>query len=205
MKNVLFLAAALTAVAISPSMAGPIGVDLGYSIFGPSLEARYELSDRVALRANHAGASLSGDFEGDSGDRLSGNLDLGASGVWLDYHPFRSAFRISAGGFATDLSASVSGSNVSISGVTTDVDARIEPQQDFMPALALGFTKTVGSGLTFNMDAGALFGDGFSIDAREATGLVPQDDVDAYVEDNFGELEDIKALPYVRMGVGWTF
>ena len=182
---------------------GDFSVGVGVSTFGPSLELSYAFSDKFAVRGNYA--KIGADFSADSDDdEYEGDFDMSGLGGWLDYHPFGTAFRISGGGFVTDISGSGS-ADVEIHGVTSTVNIDIENKTDFMPALAIGFDKTFDSGMFLTMDAGAMFGDGFTIEGRNPDMDFLQSEVDDELSDLSEDLADIKALPYIRIGFGVTF
>ncbi|MEY8800193.1 hypothetical protein AB9K35_07745 [Leisingera sp. XS_AS12] len=182
----------------------PFSIGLGVSVFGPSLEARYAFTDKFAVRGNIAEFSVNHEEES-RGETYSGDFEMGGTGVWLDYHPFGGAFRLSGGGFMTDISGTLSSSDVEIGGITSRLNASVESRTDFMPAVAIGFDKQVSRRLSFSMDAGALFGDGFKVSASDPTGTFTQAQVDSEISDLASDLEDLDVVPYLRVGLAWRF
>lgn len=197
--------ALVASAAVAQETGGDFSIGGGISTLGATLEPSLRLGDRWALRAPFGAGSIGLDDES-NGQDYSGDLNARGIGVMGDYYPFAaSGFRLSAGVFLTDYSADLKSDGVDFAGVTADVTARIRQRQNVMPALAVGYGGSLGRSGTISVTAGGLFGDGFDVTARESTGSVPQDLVDAEIEDIRGDLGDLDIIPYLQLSVGFRF
>lgn len=196
---------AASAVQAQESSGGDFLLGGGISTLGATLEPSLRLGDRWALRAPFGAGSIGLDDKS-NGQDYSGDLDARGIGLLGDYYPFAgSGFRLSAGVFLTDYSADLTSDGVEFGGVVSDVTAQVRQRQNLMPALAVGYGGAVGRNGLISVTAGGLFGDGFDVTARESTGLVPQEDVDAEIEDIRGDLGDLDIIPYLQLSVGFRF
>ncbi|MDH2327647.1 hypothetical protein QCN27_12305 [Cereibacter sp. SYSU M97828] len=184
---------------------GDFSIGGGISTLGATLEPSLRLGDRWALRAPFGTGSIGLD-DTSNGRDYSGDLDARGIGIMGDYYPFAaSGFRLSAGVFLTDYSVDLKTDAVEFEGITSDVTARVRQRQNLMPALAVGYGGSVGRNGTISVTAGGLFGDGFDVSARESSGSVPQELVDAEIEDIRGDLGDLDIIPYLQLSVGFRF
>jgi hypothetical protein len=138
-------------------------------------------------------------------------------------HPFRNAFFVSAGGFLGGRSVEVSGTpkrDVVIAGqvIPPPRFGRLVGEADFgdaAPFVGLGFnnTFTQGGRWGFKVLAGAAFGSDPTVELRREGGDVlpaavqAQFDADREAEerDLEQELEDLKTLPVLQLGLAYRF
>jgi hypothetical protein len=194
------------AAAAPVTVSGPndkFGLNLGVSTLGATVEATFKVNDKFGFRLPYGEASASYEEES-NGETYSGDLNLGGFGLLADYRPTGKNFRVSGGAFATDYSASALAQNVNGSGSNIQVD--IYQKERIAPMLGLGYDAKIFKGKgRFSVDAGAIFGKGFNVDARDTSGTMTQSDVDnetAELRDAAGKM---KVLPYVKVSVGFVF
>lgn len=204
------IAAAICTFAASAAQAQIIsepqyGLSLGASTLGLTAEPSVRLNDHWGLRAPIGAGSF--DFDDESnGEDYSGDVDIGGIGLLADWYPQAgNGFRLSAGAFYTNYKADLVADGISLNGIVTDVDAHVRQDKRFLPALAVGYDGTFGQRGMFSFTLGGMFGNEFDVTARESTGLVPQDIVDAEVADIRDELEDYDVIPYIQIAIGFRF
>jgi hypothetical protein len=75
-----------------------LGVSLEASTLGAGLSVGMPVGERFNVRGVYHGFTYDiDDVEDDSGATYEGELDLKSAGLMLDFHPFKGAFRITAG------------------------------------------------------------------------------------------------------------
>lgn len=231
-RHGLLSAVALTVLAAGSAHAGNLGVAGKISSLGYGVEADYILSDRFSVRGQFSTFDYDDTFKEDGID-YDGTLDLSSFGVLLDWHPFGSAFRVSAGGFSVDNELHGIGSGAGtyeIGDVTYTVDASddlkinalIELGDGFKPYLGIGWghSPTNKGGLLLSFDVGLLFqgepsvkldasgtatdeSSGFTVDL--ATDPTAQAELRKEEQNLEDGLSDFDIYPVVSFGVGWRF
>jgi hypothetical protein len=194
---------------------------------GLGADLTYGMNDKLNARFSINGGSISADGEED-GINYQGNLDLLSAGGLVDYHPFTSNFRLSAGLFANknELNLDASGSNNAIIGATSyDLsNANLNTLVSFnhvAPYLGIGWGNAVkeGSQWRFSLDAGVLFQGSpeakftasGTVDGGAGIGVINvdsdlfQDDLDQEEQNLNDELKDFKALPVISLGTSYRF
>lgn len=211
MRNRHFAAIFLCLIPTAPMAQDFLGDDArfslgaGVSTLGLTVEPSIRFGDRWGIRAPIGAGKLNLEDES-NGYEYSGDLDMGGIGLMGDYYPFASGFRISAGAFYTDYSADISSDDVVFAGfVNSEVRARIRQKRDFAPAIAVGYDGKFSDRGTLSFTVGGIFGDGFDVSASESSGLVPQDLVDAEVDDIRDDLNDYDVIPYLQLSVSFAF
>jgi len=196
---------------------------------GLGADLTYGVSDKLNARFSVNGGSVSADGEED-GINYQGDLDLLSVGGLVDYHPFSSNFRLSAGLFANknELNLDASGSSNALIGTTSyDLSqANLNTHVGFnrvAPYLGIGWGNAVkkGSQWRFSLDAGVLF-QGSPKAKFTASGTVTsiagtidvndsnlnalfQNDLDQEEQNLNDELKDFKALPVISLGTSYRF
>lgn len=75
-----------------------LGVSLEASTLGAGLSVGMPVGERFNVRGMYHGFSYDlDDIEDDSGATYEGELDLTSAGLMVDFHPFKGAFRLTAG------------------------------------------------------------------------------------------------------------
>ena len=193
------------------------GLDLTYKI-NPKFNARFNL--------NKAAASYD---EVEDGVSYSGDLNLFTAGALLDFHPFKSNFRMTAGLYKNNNDISASSTNaktdeVEIGDKTYTIDGTLNSSVGFKnmaPYLGIGWGNAVTrpNRWRFSVDAGVLFqgspegkltGTGFAteVGTTNTVDISSEPTFQAELakeEDNLNaDLEDFKAYPVVAIGVSYN-
>ncbi|PWR03911.1 hypothetical protein DKT77_04150 [Meridianimarinicoccus roseus] len=195
--------------ALGPAAAqdpGEVGVTLGVSTLGPTVEGSYRISDRLGVRVpvGYLGTDLD-----ESEDGIDYDLDLTIGGVGLlaDYYPGLGGLRVSGGAFLGQYEADGGGRGSGRIGGTdyTNVDMALDvhARNRVMPALSLGYDGTLGRRWLLSADLGAMYTGGFDVNLTDRTGQVSQSDLDAEISDLESDIPDF--LPYVKLSVGFRF
>lgn len=190
---------------------------------GAGIGATYKLSERVQLRGivNHI------DYSDDARiDDFEYDLDLKMTSVeaLVDYFPFASGFRFTAGVMSNNNDITGNGvprgagfvefgGEVFTSASIEDVDAKVEFNR-VAPYLGLGYSNTFrGSPFSVSADAGVFFmgKPEATIRAQAASFAAPgvQEQLNAAARNEESELEDdvkrLRYYPLVRLGVTYAF
>jgi hypothetical protein len=192
-----------------------VGVTAGTLGIGP--EAGYRFNERFGVRANATFLSVSHDFDSDDVN-YEGKINLKSFGAVLDFYPFGGGFRVSAGarinGNKARLTATPTGDTevgdevytaAQIGTITGRADVK-----DFAPQLTIGYGGGLSSGLSFGIEAGALFQGGIRIREFTSNGTLANDaDFRAELENERRELQDdvngYKVYPIVQLGAKYRF
>lgn len=180
------------------------GARAGVSTFGPGADLSVRFSDRFGVRGVFGGASM--DFEEESdGETYEGELDLGGTAVTLDWYPTGGAFHLSGGAAAVGYEASLS-ATADVSGTPADIDVAIKSRSDIAPMAGVGWdTNIAGTPLNLAVGGGAIFGDGFDIDASTSTPGITQAEIDDEIADIRDLAEDLDILPFAKVMIGLRF
>ena len=146
--------------------------------------------------------------------RYDFDLKLKTISLFADWHPFGSAFRVTAGlmGNSNELTGSSSSTSVEI-GDTTYVDVGLDAKLDFdstAPYLGIGWGNAVatGKGWGFNVDLGVMYqGSGNVTLTPTGSGASLVDSADLASEEQKFE-DDIKGFKYYpvcTVGVSYKF
>jgi hypothetical protein len=185
---------------------GDLGIGIGASTLGATVEATYRISDRFGLRV--PASYLDGSYS-DTDDGIAYDLDLTMGGVGLlgDYYPGGGGFRLSGGAFVATLDgdgrARGNGTvgETAYTGVDLEVDA--SARNGVMPALAVGYDAGLGARWLVSADLGALYTGGFDVGIRDRSGQVSQADLDAEIRKQQDDAPDF--YPYVKLTVAFRF
>lgn len=97
MRGALAVGALVLAGAAGAKDKTTLGVSLEASTLGAGLSVGMPVGKRFNLRGAYHGFTYDTEFEDDSGGTYDGELDLKSAGLFADFHPFKGAFRITAG------------------------------------------------------------------------------------------------------------
>lgn len=179
-------------------------VTVGASTLGVTVEPSIRLNPNWGIRAPLGGGTFGLD-DTSNGQDYDGDLDSFGIGLIGDYHPFANGFRVSAGAFYTDYKADISSDNVAFGDISSKVDATIKQRENFVPVVAVGYDGAISSNGMLSLTVGGMFGNGFDVSASESSGLVPQELVDAEIQEIRDDLDDFDVLPYIQISVGFRF
>lgn len=199
----LLAATALTTIGAMATAqeAGDVTVGGGLSTFGLNLEGAYQIDPQWRARGVLMGG-LGLDFEEtEDGDTVEGDFSLGGLAALADYYPMQNGWRISGGLFLSNTELDASGQ---VDGDNADVTA--EFSNAVAPMITTGYDWRFGDGWAFTSEIGVIFTGGIDI---EYTAENPNDqadiDADPDVQDAISDAEDVNALPYLALGVSYTF
>jgi len=163
---------AATVAGVAPAQAqtresagdGKVSVGITAGTLGIGPEIGYRANQTIGVRANAGFLGIDHDFTS-GGIDYAGHAKLASGGVIVDLYPFGGGFRVSAGARyngtdgrvrATPNGPTKIGSLVftpeQIGTITGRADLR-----EFAPQLTLGYGGGLRKGLSFNIEAGALF------------------------------------------------
>jgi hypothetical protein len=74
-----------------------VGISLEASTLGAGLSVGVPVGQRFNLRGVYHAYSHDDEFEDDAGGTYDGEIDLKSAGLFADWHPFKGAFRLTAG------------------------------------------------------------------------------------------------------------
>jgi hypothetical protein len=214
------VAGLLLAATAAPAFAGDFSLGATASTLGFGLEGGYAVSDRVGVRLGGYAFSLDQDGE-ESGIEYEGDLDLSNVGLYLDWHPFAGAFRVTGGWFATDntldgVGVPEPGGTYEIGDVTFN-EAEVGTLRgtadlgSSAPLLGLGWAwGRADGGLAVSLDLGVLFQDSPDIELTSTGGSLSgeaalQDALAAEEAELEDDLDKYDLYPVVGLSVGWRF
>jgi len=193
-------AAAQTDAAFAPEWS----LTAGASTLGATVEPSVRMKRHWGLRMPVGDMSF--DFDQDSnGETFSGTLDGGGFAPMIDYFPTGGAVHLSAGLAMTTYSAHLTATNVTIGPLSSDISVAISQKRDINPILALGYHGQIWGGLTLSASAGAIVTSGFNVSATESAGILTQTDVSARTAEIRDAADNIDAIPFAKVTLGWRF
>lgn len=165
------LAGGLLALALlsSAGMAKEFSVGLTAGTIGIGAEAVTGITENLNVRAVVAGFNYSKDGAQGTDVTYQADAKLLNAGILLDYYPFTTGLRLSAGGYYNGTNVTLkgvpsAGSSYTFNGVTYtaadvgDLNAEVKYKK-IMPYVGFGFGNTMAGGnFTFGMDIGAMIG-----------------------------------------------
>ncbi len=194
-----------------PAAAEPVfRVGAGFGTAGVMLEPQVRLP-HAALRGTFGYGATSQSFTIDSIDYDS-DITVGQAGVLLDIHPLANGLRLSVGAVTSFDEASINATapSITIGGTTYSgavLEGTVEQESKVQPVLAVGYGSATRR-WAVDFDIGARFQKGWSAELRNGSGSPVQiSDADlrreeAQIED---DLNDIKVLPYAKIGISFSF
>lgn len=206
MRPTALLLAALAAASVSlPLTASAEGfsISTGASTLGYTVEPAYRLNDHWGIRMPIAQGSY--DFDGNAGDRrYSGALKSDAVGLLADYRPFSGGLRLSGGLIHTDYRANALSEEITFGSETSRIYANIEQKDKVSPMLAIGYDAKIGPA-RISAVAGGIFTSGFKVSGGQTGPSIADGEVDAELEKVRDEIDGLKSIPYVSLGVTFAF
>jgi hypothetical protein len=178
---------------------------IGMSTLGPTIEGSYRLGERFSLRG------LIGAFEFDysesaDGGEFKGDLSSRGGGMLIDFYPTSTGFRITGGALYTDYRVNARSGGYEIGGITSNILLDIEQDRNVNPIAGIGWDfGRADRRIVFSTDVGAIFGSGFSLSATDPSGTFSQAQIDDEVSDIRKDLDDLKIIPFIKVGVVFHF
>lgn len=198
-------------------------VGLKGGTLGLGVDVSTPLSEKLGVRFNLNGLKYGMDEEIDDVD-YDGDLELLTAGLLLDYYPFSSTFRISAGVYYNDnifkgSARPTAGSTVDINDIPYDatevgqLDAEITFNK-FSPYVGIGWgNDTFAKGWSFSFDLGVMYHGTPEADLVATRGSAVDDATFAIIEANVAaeeeslqdEIDSYRFYPVVMVGVNYRF
>ena len=179
-------------------------VESGIGTLGFTVGGGVRLSDRFGLRGV-IGTGSFGYEDTAEGETYEGDVEAFGLGVMADYYPFGTGLRLTGGAFLPDYEARLTGRDITIGPLTSDIEVDITDRSSIALALAIGFAGRLGQRFTLSGDLGAMYVGGFDIEARDPNGTFSQGDIDAEIRDIRDALEDANIVPYASFSIGMSF
>ncbi|MBO1075498.1 hypothetical protein [Roseomonas marmotae] len=213
---VLSLGAAMPAQAQNPLS----GVNLELGVTGGTLGIGPELNIKpqswpLGLRLNYTTFDFDRDFSV-NGVNYNGTLDLSSFGATLDFYPFRTGFRVSAGLRYSDDSVDLTGhternfryKGTTIAGSDLGTLYGDVTYNKIKPYLGLGYTYAfLGGRLPVSLDVGATYLGNPDVNLRADAGAPAI--AAAYVESKRHDLErkmdNYKFYPVIQLSIAYRF
>ncbi len=203
----LFLALALLLSGFAAlAQQGPT-MSLGGGTLGATLEAGYRLGPNFGIRgiAGYGAADFSSSY---SGAPMSGSATIGGFGLMADMY-FGGGARISAGGMVPNYQADlgISG-DITVNGTAftgVNIIGSVNTANGIAPVLAIGYEQAFSNNWGISADLGAMYTGGFTLSATDRSAQIPQVDLDAELSSTNAELGNISVLPFVKLGVSFSF
>lgn len=169
MKKIVSGALLAFTVAASSAMAQDFAIGLTGGTLGLGVEGTTQISEKFNVRVLAAGYKYSKDGSYGTDMTYHGDLKILNAGALVDFYPFTSGLRLSAGGIYNGTKVTVTGqptagTSYTINGNTytaADVGTATGEikYQKVMPYVGLGFGNTMSGGkVSFGMDFGAMIG-----------------------------------------------
>lgn len=208
---------AITALALiaTPALAefdkSKLAFETGISTLGAYVAPRYELSDKLSLRAPLYGGSISDDFD-DDGTVVTGTFDTKSFGLVADYAPFAGSvskgFYVSggllSGGY--DVSGTTGSINTDFGPVAGNFGVNITQKTSVAPVASLGYRYEMPFGMTAGAELGAKLAKyEASVSGLGALSASDLAKVQAEVDKINNDLSDVPALPFVTLSLGFAF
>jgi len=216
--GIMALSLAVTTVMATETRDINMGVKL--STLGLGIDASTPINDKLSVRFNLNGASVT-QTDSQDGNDFEGTLDLFTAGVLLDYYPFENNFRLSSGlyyngnGFTGNIKPSA-GTDIDIDGTsysTSDIGS-LDSELSFNPIapyLGIGWGNDAhDKGWGFTFDLGAMYHGAGTADlkANVINNVIAQQieaDIAAEEKSINDDLAKFKIYPVVAIGINYTF
>lgn len=196
----------LVGVSATPPPASAAGVEIKLGTLGAGIDLAWPLSDtltgRIGLNRYSYGSTLE-----EGGIAYSADLDLKSSGLFLDWHPFRGTFRLTAGYLSNDnaISGRATGDIEVGSTVYSGVDLRGTIAFSSGTYLGLGWGNRATKGWTLTADIGVLHQGSPKVGLSDASLQVSSDDLDQEAAELADGLSDFDLYPVVGLGISYAF
>ena len=192
----------LASTALSFGLAGAASAqDLSFGAgisapLGPFVEGAVAFDGGFALRAvGYVPFDVGvGSFDVGSGYQIDPTVSLGAAALLADYYPFGQGFRLS-GGIFVGREEVASGTFVG----PQNFNGALQLDDPITPMLGIGYRYDFANGVYLSGDLGAIFtGVTATTNSTNAAVIADLADINA-------SLDDLPVIPYVSIGIGFSF
>ena len=190
----------------SPGKGYAAGVDAKLSTLGAGVDITMPLTERINARLGFNHFSQSFDLE-EGGISYDADLDLSSAGLFVDWHPFKGTFRVSAGYVANDneISGRATG-DLTVGGTAyTSIDLRGAITFDSGAYLGIGWGNTGTKGWAVVADIGLLYQGSPNVSLTDATSTVSSADLNAEATELEDGLDEFDLYPVLGIGISYTF
>ena len=183
------------------------GVETGLSTLGAYVAPEVQIYEGLNVRAPIYFGGTSGTFDigGNSSDL---EADVGSVTILGDYYIANSGLRLSAGVSFGGYELNGTVINPEIDGTTYNGNFgfNVAERQNVVPVLALGYRFGLTEAFSLNAELGARIST-FSVTTTGQDALPPADraQFDADIDSLNNDLDDFGAIPYVSLGVSFSF
>jgi phosphate-selective porin len=227
--SLLFTSLAISALFSSATHAqestskNDIAINLKAGLVGAGFDVTKGINDDFKVRLGYA-TFKHDDTYNETDASYKGKLKIGGWNLLADYHPWSGGFRLSAGAYSPSHELSATGiytgpaSTITINKVAysskdlTDVQFQTK-WSGVRPYLGLGydgFNKTQSNGVFFTADVGVIFSGAPSVSlTAKCTNPSLCNSINANINAELAkiktDLNDVKYLPVVQVGIGYRF
>lgn len=213
MKKLMMTVAGAALMGAS-SMAGAVGVGVKASTLGAGVELGLPISDRFVARAALNKYSKGADQTID-GIAYNADLELESTALFLDWHPFKGTFHITAGYLNSNnqLSASATPANPVVIGNTTyqpsDI-GRIDAVASLGsgPYVGLGWGNLPAEGLGFTIELGVvqMGTPDVALTVEDPNGVIAaNNDIEQERANIEKDLDQYDTYPVISLGLSYGF
>lgn len=182
------------------------GVEVKMSTLGAGIDLSWPINDSLTTRLGLNRFNYNTNLN-EGGIRYDAELDLSSYGLFLDWHPFRGTFRLTAGYVSNDnsISGRASGNLQVGSGSYTNIDLRGSITFDSGAYLGIGWGNRAPKGWSFTADIGVLQQGSPGVRLRDTTGQVSSTDLTQEASQLEDGLSNFKLYPVLGVGVSYSF
>ena len=205
--SVIAILASTIAGSASAQSMDNFSLEAGLSTLGFYIAPKAEIAPQWQIRAPLYLGRFSGTFDADGND-IRGRLTTNSVALMADYSLGRAGFRLSGGVSYGGYKLTGNTTTLTLEGTdyTGDFTAKIKQKQEFAPVLAIGYTRDLGSNWGFVAELGARFTSfEVSTTGQDALPAAERAQFDADLAKVNSDLSDHKVLPFLTLGVSYSF
>jgi len=198
---------AATATGATAQSLENLSVEAGLSTLGFYIAPKFDIAPQWQARVPLYLGSFSDQFDLDGND-VDGKLTSNSIAVMADYAIGGAGLRLSGGlsfgGYELDGSATT----LTIEGntYTGNFTANLKQKNDFAPVLAVGYARDFGNNWGFVAELGARITSlEISTTGQDALNATDRAQFDADLAQANSDLNDIKLLPFITLGMTYKF
>lgn len=211
MKKSIALALSITAATATGAAAQTLeglSLETGLSTLGFYIAPKMDIAPQWQARAPLYLGSFSDNFDLD-GSRVDGKLTSNSIALMADYKLGDAGFRLSGGVSLGGYKLEGTATSLTIEGntYTGNFTAKLQQKNDLAPVLAVGYARDFGNNWGFVAELGARITTfEISTTGQDAiTNPAERAQFDADLAQANRDLEDMKLLPFLTLGVSYRF